>query len=249
MSNTLTSKELIKEAKELFKVLRRIIIIYLVSTLLMLIPLSGSSSTPLCVCLLNLMLRVGLISLPEGVKLIMGNPVAPVRVMLASSAFFGLIFGSPPALIIFYRYLRPALYPHERHLAFKYTLVTAVLLYAGIIYGIFIIAPLTIKIMISLGYITGVEPVLLISDYYEFIVISVIATAISFLIPIPIYLLRRIFGIDLRIRKYWRYIFVIGYTITAIITPDPTPITAILILAPPLSLSIAAEIIAEKGAK
>ena len=242
-----TEKDILREINEFLKFLRRIIILLIAMFVIMLMPISFSSrEEPLSLYLLKLSINSPFINVPENITLIMGEPGGPIRVILASSLFFAMIFGSPIALFLFYRYLKPALYPHERRIAVSMTLATAGLFYAGIIYGFLVIAPITIRIMFIFGSVAGAEPMITIASFYEFIVISVIATAVGFLIPIGVYLINRVLGIDLNLRKYWRYILVVTYAIVAVITPDPTPITALLIIGPPLTLSVVAELVAMK---
>lgn len=257
MSNSDTEK-LLREAAQFVKVLRNIVIVTLTTVLIMLIPLSITEGMPFSFYLLRLSMESRVVDMvtswirlnnSSSLILIAGSPTGPIRVVLASALFFAILFSSPISLYLFYRYIRPALYPHERRVAVKIILAIAGLFYGGLIYGFLIIAPLTIRIMLYFGGILRVEPYINIADLYEFIVFSILATMVGFLIPLAIYILSKVFYIDLGIRKHWRYILVAGYAVLAILTPDPTPITALLIIGPPLTLSIVAESLALKRRK
>lgn len=248
------AQELWREAIEFVKVLRNIVIITLTVIVILLVPTSATNGMPLSYYLLitsveNVLVKrliPWLYGSTSSLILIIGSPIGPIRVVLASALFFGIVFSSPISLYLFYRYLKPALYPYERRTAVKVVLAVAGLFYCGLIYGLTIITPVTIRIMIYFGTVLRVEPYVNIADLYEFIIFSVLATIAGFLIPLAIYILNKVFHIDLNIRKNWRYIFVIGYAVLAILTPDPTPITALLILGPPLAMSIIAESLASR---
>lgn len=248
------AQEFWKEAVEFVKVLRNIVIITLIVIVILLIPTSVTKGMPFSYYLLimsieNVLAKTLIPWLHSNVGspiLIIGSPTGPIRVVLASALFFGVVLSSPISLYLFYRYLRPALYPYERKTAIKVILATAGLFYCGLIYGFIIITPVTIRIMMYFGTVLRIEPYVNIADLYEFIIFSVLATIVGFLIPLAIYILNKVFRIDLNIRKNWRYVFVVGYVVLAILTPDPTPITALLILGPPLTMSIIAEFLASK---
>lgn len=250
MSNELTNS-LLKEVSEFIKLLRSITIIVIVTTIIMLIPINITYGEPLSFYLLRNVLNspitrifpfLGFNNTNNSIVLIAGSPVGPIRVVLSSALLFGLLISSPISLYLFYRYLKPALYPHERKKAVKIVLYTAFLFYGGIVYGLTVIAPLTMYILIYFGSIINVLPYIAVADFYEFIVLSTLATAIGFLIPLAIYILGKVLHIDINLRRYWRYILVVSYAITAVLTPDPTPITALLIVGPPLALGIIAEV-------
>ncbi len=251
-------EELWREAVQFVKVLRNIVIIIIITVVILLIPLGITEGVPLSFYLLRLSIESRVIEVvaswlllrnSSSLILIAGSPTGPIRVVLASALFFAILFSSPISLYLFYRYLRPALYPHERRAAVRIILAIAGLFYGGLIYGFIIIAPITIRIMLYFGSVLNIEPYINVADLYEFIVFSILATMIGFLIPLAIYVLNKVFHIDLGIRKHWRYIVVAGYAILAVLTPDPTPITALLILGPPLTLSIVAEFLASRSRK
>jgi sec-independent protein translocase protein TatC len=249
------SKELLDEVMEFAKLLRRVTIITIVTIALMLVPINLTHGDPiafylmktaLCSVIQRLFPVLGIDASNTSIVLIAGSPVGPVRVLLSSALFFGLLISSPISLYLFYRYLKPALYSHERRLAVRIVLYTALLFYSGVAYGFTVIAPLTMFILVHLGSTLGVAPYVTVADFYEFIALSVLATAVGFLAPLAIYFINKAFHISLNLRKHWRYILVIGYAVTAAITPDPTPITALLIIGPPLASSVLAEVVASK---
>jgi len=121
------SGELIKEAVEFAKFLRRVVLIVVIVTFSMMIPVKLSYSEPpafyilkkiLDSLILGLLLRLDFNS-NNSIILIAGSPAGHIRVLLSSALFFGLLVSSPILLYFFYRYLRPALYPHERRAAVR----------------------------------------------------------------------------------------------------------------------------------
>lgn len=252
------TEELWREAIEFARAIRNIAIVTLITILILLIPINLTKGVPLSFYLLRLSMESTIteaisswmqLGNSTSITLIVGSPAGPVRVVLASALFFGILFSSPISLYLFYKYLKPALYPSERRAAVKIMLSIAGLFYGGLLYGFLVISPIAIRVMLYFGSVLGVEPYVNVADFYEFVVFSILATVVGFLIPLAVYVLNRVFHIDLRMRKHWRYIIVVGYAILAVLTPDPTPVTALLIMGPPLALSVAAELLASRVGK
>lgn len=231
-----SGENLIAELNEFLGFLRRCALVLGVFFVVMLIPVVDNQPISFAI-LLNILP-------PSNFSLILGSPVGGVMAILASAFFFAILFSSPLLLILFFKYLKPALYPNERKTAVKITLATTCLFYSGILYGFFIIAPISINILSALGS-ENIRPIISVDSYVEFVVFSVLSTAVGFLVPIGIYVLSALFNVKINLMKHIRYIFVGSYAIVALLTPDPTPITALLIISPPIILALITQKIIE----
>jgi len=85
--------------------------------------------------------------------------------------------------------------------------------------------------MTWLAVISGAEPVFTISSFFETVLVGIILTGIFFMFPLFFIGLVSIGLVNADVlRKKWRYVVLAMTIITAVITPDPTPITMTLLL-------------------
>ena len=146
-----------------------------------------------------------------------------------------------------YRYVEPALYPHEKRVIKKYLVASYALFGVGALYAYVFLLPLTFYIMTWLAVISGAEPVFTISSFFETVLVGIILTGIFFMFPLFFIGLVSIGLVNADVlRKKWRYVVLAMAIITAIITPDPTPITMTLLLFPFIVLYFMTIAIAEK---
>ena len=130
-----------------------------------------------------------------------------------------------------YRYVEPALYPHEKRVIKKYLVASYALFGVGALYAYVFLLPLTFYIMTWLAVISGAEPVFTISSFFETVLVGIILTGIFFMFPLFFIGLVSIGLVNADVlRKKWRYVVLAMAIITAVITPDPTPITMTLLL-------------------
>ena len=160
----------------------------------------------------------------------------------------GIVFSSPYIAYQIGSYISPALYPHEKRKLYKYTILFTILFTSGIVYGYRIIMPLTYLILLWITVNTGASPVFTLNSFYSTFFIGLLSTGIFFTYPIILKLL-----IDTQIIQYntlrqkWREITIAILIITAIITPDPTPITMTLLSAPFLTLYLLTLLLTRKN--
>jgi len=101
----------------------------------------------------------------------------------------------------------------------------------GALYAYVFLLPLTFYIMTWLAVISGAEPVFTISSFFETVLVGIILTGIFFMFPLFFIGLVSIGLVNADVlRKKWRYVVLAMAIITAVITPDPTPITMTLLL-------------------
>ncbi len=163
------------------------------------------------------------------------------------SLIVALFTAVPIVIYEMYRYVEPALYPHEKRVIKKYLVASYVLFGAGALYAYVFLLPLTFYIMTWLAVISGAEPVFTISSFFETVLVGIILTGIFFMFPLFFIGLVSIGLVNADVlRKKWRYVVLAMGIITAITTPDPTPITMTLLLFPFIVLYFMTIAIAEK---
>lgn len=233
----------------------------LLSSILHTLENSTSEYTPLVFYLMNKM-REDILSFQNStlgkffgvdkvkVLIIAHGVTSTINVMLKIAFLMGLLLASPIVAYEIYRYVEPALYPHEKKFLLSFILSFTILFGVGSYYSYKIIAPITFLVFLWLSAAPGVATVFSVEQFYDFILVSVFGVGAFFTLPILIYLLVRFEVIEPEVlTKRWREAVVIVTTITAILTPDPTPVTTLLLLAPILSLYGLSVIVAKRAVK
>lgn len=170
------------------------------------------------------------------VDLVALDPFEAFAVRFEIAVFFGVIATSPVILWQLLAFFLPALKPKERKW-FTPTFIAAVLLFIlGVVfcYGVILNAAfqwLTDQAQ-GLGY---VEPRM--NSYIDIIIKFEIAFGFAFELPLVIFYLV-IFDVIpyKKLRNSWRMVYIVLMVICAIVTPDASPVTMLLMFAAMIAL-------------
>lgn len=169
---------------------------------------------------------------PPQMEIIGGEITAPLEIYFIASLVFGLMFSSPIVGYEIYKYIDPALYPHERRLIYPFLSAFIGLFAAGTIFGLYIITPFTFRAMLIFFELVGALPVISVKDFYMTILVVTIATGAVFTSPVVLVLLVRVGLISTKsIERNRKWIYGIGYIVAAIITPDGGLFANLILLA------------------
>jgi sec-independent protein translocase protein TatC len=187
--------------------------------------------------------------LPEGVKIVTLDPLNVFLSLVFISILLAFLISFPFFLYKLIKYLNPALYPKEKKTIFKILIPTTFLFIAGCIFSYFLIIPITFKLLYAFAITIGAEPFFKITDFISLVLGLMVVVGIIFLLPIFMVLLSH-FGIvnEGFWRKNWRYAVFSFLVFSAIITPDGTGITMMLLSLPMTALYLLGMILA-KGRK
>lgn len=179
--------------------------------------------------------------LPEGVKLIAQGVSSVIQVYLIVGFLIGVVFASPIIAYELIKFVNPALYPHERR-GFYLTLIAFVGLFTfGVIFSYRLIVPVTMRILVFLITAAEALPLLGIENFFTFVVFTTLLIGFGFTFPILIvYLIKAdiIEPEDIETKRRWIYAGLL--IVVAILTPDPTIITDVLLMVPLIILLEAA---------
>lgn len=173
--------------------------------------------------------------LPNGVQLIVTEPLGAFLAQVMISVWLALIATFPIFLYKILKYLLPALFEHERRAILKILVPSSVLFAGGCLFGYFILIPPTFKILYSYTFSLNITPFFAVNSFIYLVLGLMALGGVIFLLPVFMYLLTR-FGVvraDFW-KKNWRYAILVFLIFSAIITPDGTGIT-MLILSFPLT--------------
>lgn len=185
--------------------------------------------------------------LPEGVKLIAGTFGNPIMSYIYVAIILGLAVSAPVIAYEAYAFINPGLYPSERKVMLNFALPFAALFSLGLAYGLFLIVPITFRALTWTMVWVGAEPFVTIDDFIS-MTLGMLAVC-GFLSTIPLFFVyavrARLVKTDVLTRRR-KYIYGGFIILACIITPDPTPVSALLIALPFIALTEIAVRVAQR---
>lgn len=162
-----------------------------------------------------------------------------------TSVTVGIILAFPFILWEFWKFIRPALYDAERKNAVGFILSTSFLFFLGVLFGYYLIMPLSINFLANYTISTVIENNIDLDSYLSLLKTTVISCGLVFEMPIIIFFLAKIGLVTAAfLRNYRRYAFVIILILAAVVTPpdvvSQTIVTIPLVILYEVSILIAA---------
>ncbi|CAI0431850.1 unnamed protein product [Linum tenue] len=172
----------------------------------------------------------------QGVRFLQLAPGEFFFTTLKVSGYCGILLGSPVILYEIIAFVLPGLTKAERRFLGPIVLGSSVLFYAGIVFSYLVLTPAALNFFVS--YAEGaVESLWSIDQYFEFVLILMFSTGLSFQVPVIQILLG---GVGLvsgdQMLSIWRYVVVGAVVAAAILTPSTDPLTQMLLAGPLLGL-------------
>ena len=171
-----------------------------------------------------LLVDIAKMFLPANVQLFAGSMSDPITLYVYAALVFAIGITLPVFAFEAYRFIDPALYPHERKSIFPFVSVVTVLFVAGALFGFFFLAPSFVQGFIPFYDAVGAVKLFPIMDFYNIVFFTVIISGFLFMIPAFFVLLVK-FGIlhTKSVTKQRKYIYA-GLAIAAmLISPGATP--------------------------
>ena len=139
------------------------------------------------------------------------------------SFWTGLVVGFPYLMYEMWRFISPGLYQKERKMAKGFIGITSILFFVGVLFGYYIIAPLSIHFFATYSVVDGGQMVkneIDIASYIDMLRSSLISCVLIFELPVVIYFLAKL-GIVTAdfLRKYRKHAIIVTLILAAIITP------------------------------
>jgi sec-independent protein translocase protein TatC len=154
-----------------------------------------------------------------------------------SSLLIGIMVGFPYLLYEIWRFIKPALSDIERKSASGFVFYATVLFVIGVLFGYYVITPLSIKFLSNWQVSPDIVNQITISSYLSTVATITIGAGIIFELPIVIFILSKA-GIMTPqfMRSSRRYAVIIILVISAIVTPTPDALTLLSVAFPMLLL-------------
>lgn len=180
--------------------------------------------------------QVGLFGKTYDVVIMPESPFESLQIILLSALLLGLIGASPIIAREVWAYLEPALYPHEKKMIKKLVFVSVGLFLFGVWLGVYIVAPWTLKITLSIYPFfvpQGYEAIIRVSvsDVVVLAIELALALGIVFQTPLVIYhlLAGGILTPSMFSGESMKIAFVVMLFVGAVISPDPSGLGMIVI--------------------
>jgi sec-independent protein translocase protein TatC len=169
-------------------------------------------------------------------QLININMSGQLTTHIAVSIVSGVILSAPFILYEFWRFFRPALYSTERKYARGAVVWSSMLFFMGVVFGYYMIVPLSIHFLGSYEISEQVLNQIYIRSYIGTLTSIILASGLIFELPLITFVLTKIGIITPQfLVKYRRHSIVVIFIIAAIITP-PDIFSQILVSIPLLVL-------------
>lgn len=150
-----------------------------------------------------------------------------------SSLLIGLVLGFPYLLFELWRFVKPALHEKERQSASGFTFYASVLFLLGLLFGYFIISPLSINFLANYQVSQAIQNQITIDSYLSTVATLSLGTGIVFELPVLIFILSKLGLMTPHLmRSTRRYAIVIILIIAAIVTPTPDALTMLTVSFP-----------------
>ena len=154
-----------------------------------------------------------------------------------SSLMIGLVLGIPYLFWELWRFIKPALHEKERKAASGFVFYASLLFLAGVMFGYFIITPLSIRFLAGYVVSATITNWFDIDSYISSVATLTLATGVVFQLPILVYIVSSLgFLTPKLMRSSRRYAIVIILIIAAVVTPTPDALTMTVVAIPLLFL-------------
>jgi len=153
-----------------------------------------------------------------------------------TSIYAGFIIAFPYVIYQLWKFISPGMHENERKHSRGFIIVCSLLFFLGVLFGYYIVTPLSINFLANYSISELVENQIDIGSYIGLVRSAAIASGLVFELPIIIYFLTKIGLVTPEfLKKYRKYALVIVLILSAIITP-PDIASQIIVAIPILIL-------------
>lgn len=175
--------------------------------------------------------------IPNGVPVIALGPVSPFVAPIVIAFLVALLSTFPAALVLLASFLFPALRKEERRSLICFSIPAIILFYSGAAFAYLVIIPETFAILYSFAAPMGVAPMFALDEFVSSVFLLTLSSGGAFLLPVFMAATGRIGLIPAAFwSRHWRAAVLIAVIFSAVITPDGSGVTMVLLSGPLLGL-------------
>ena len=178
--------------------------------------------------------------LPPGVQLVVTNPMSAFVSQILMSISLGFLFTLPFFIYKVILYIQPALLPQEKKAVLLSLLPFVCLFFSGCLFSYFFLVPATFKVLYPYATAIGATPFFSIDEFIYYVFGLMMAVGLMFLLPLFMVLLGLMGIIKAEFwGNKWRHALLFFLILSAIITPDGTGVTMVMLFLPLTALYFA----------
>lgn len=176
-------------------------------------------------------------------KLIVTTAMEPFSLYVKVSLYAAFAVSLPFLLWQIWAFISPGLYPHERAYAWQFVFLSSIFFVMGMAFAYYIIFPPAAKYLLGLGQ--DFRLLLKADDYFDFIILVMLAMGIVFQMPAISYVLSRIGLISARfLLRTWKTALIVILIAAAVLSPTNDVLNMMLFAAPMIVLYVVSIFIA-----
>jgi sec-independent protein translocase protein TatC len=162
-------------------------------------------------------------------QLVYTGPTDYLSLLIKLSIYIGIVLASPVILYQVWLFVAPALYRNEKSAVTGFLLSTVFLFLAGIAFAYFLALPHILNFLV--GFQGPVVPLIKIDDYFDLVLLVIVALGLVFELPVLIFFLT-LFGIVTPkfLIHNTKYAILVITVVAAIVTPTPDAVTMLLVM-------------------
>lgn len=172
----------------------------------------------------------------QGVRFLQLSPGEFFFTTLKVGGYAGILISVPTILYEIAAYVVPGLTKSERQFLAPVILGSSVLFYLGLLFSYEVLTPAALNFFVS--YADGaVESLWSIDQYFEFVLVLMLSTGLSFQVPVIQVMLGQLGLVTSEMMfSQWRYVVVGATVAAAVLTPSTDPFTQTLLAVPLVGL-------------
>ncbi len=171
--------------------------------------------------------------LPAEVTLIAFNWLDTFYIYFLIAMVVGVIITLPYLAYELYQFIKPAMYPQERRSVYSFIFAVTILFVTGAVYAWFILLPTTFNVLSKFVYQSRVMPFFSVKGFFDIVAFGLFGSGLFYTFPIVIWMLVKADLLEVQTLKDNRkQLFAVLLIVTAILTPDPTPFSMLLMSIP-----------------
>lgn len=170
-------------------------------------------------------------------------PTGALTFVLKICVTFGVIMGLPAIMYHIFAFLGPLLTKKSKIGIIFFTLLSMTLAVAGVVFSYFVTLPAALHFLVGFGS-KDIHSLITADEYFSFAFAYIVGFAVLFQIPLLLLFINRIHRLPPgKLLASIRYVVVICFVLSAILTPTPDPLNQTLMAAPAIGLYLVSAIV------
>lgn len=170
---------------------------------------------------------------PDHVQLVVTQPTAGFVAMFYVALATGLLVSLPYVLGQLALFVGPALRPRERRTALFLVAPASLLFACGVLFAYVVVLPSTFTALYTFSEVLGAESLLDAPGFVSFTLMFLLLAGVGFQTPLVMFGLARVgLATPRGLLRRWRHALLAIVIIAAFVTPDPSPVSQVLLSLP-----------------